>query len=339
MANHNRTKNYIHKIVNSDGSIIDSEELICNYGVEHFKNSFNDHFTNIPLTNPHVIPQIINDSDNEMLCLLPSDVEIYNAVMDLNGDSIAGPDGYTTNVFQNCWEIVKTDIIEAVIDFFKGSTYPKFFTSTSIILIPKIVGAIKWNDFRPISLCSFFNKLISKIISKRLESILPRIISSNQTGFVKGRTIFNNVLLTQELAHDINTKVKGSNIILKLDISKAYDNLNWNFLYKVLSLFGFSNFFIKLIQNSIDNCYFSVMINGRNHGFFKSCKKRSHLFEDIFTCFQKKLTHWPSNFLSYGGRLILIKSVLNSIPIYLLHSLHPTAAICLRIERMLNKFF
>ncbi|PKU82328.1 integrator complex subunit 11 [Dendrobium catenatum] len=288
--------------------------------------------------NPHVIPHIINDFDNDSLCLLPYDMEIYNAIMDLNGDSIVGPDGFTTKFFQKCWDIIKVDIIDAVIDFFKGSPYTKIFTSTNIVLIHKIVGANKWNDFRPISLCSFFNKLISKIISKRLENILPRIISCNQTGFVKGRSIFNNVLLTQELAHEINTMVKGGNIILKLDISKAYDNFNWNFLYKVLSLFGFSDFFIKLIKNSIDNCHFSVIINGRNHGFFKSCKKRSHLFEDIFTCFQKQLTHWSSNFLSFGCRLILIKYVLNSIPIYLLHTLQPTAAICLRIERMINNF-
>ncbi|PKU76307.1 integrator complex subunit 11 [Dendrobium catenatum] len=291
MDNRNTTKNYIHKIIKSDGTIIDSEELICKSGVEHFRNRFNDHFTNAPLMNPHVIPHIINDFDNDYLYLLPYDVEIYNVVMDLNGDSIAGPDGFTTKFFQKCWDIVKVDIIDAVIDFFKGSPYLKFFTSTNIVLIPKIVGDNKWNDFRPISLCSFFNKLISKIISKRLESILPRIISCNQTGFVKGRIIFDNVLLTQELAHEINTKVKCGNIILKLDISKPYDNLNWNFLYKVLSLFDFSDFFIKLIKNSIDNCHFSVIINSRNHGFFKSCKKRSHLFEYIFTCFQKKLTH------------------------------------------------
>ncbi|KAI0524306.1 hypothetical protein KFK09_003672 [Dendrobium nobile] len=143
MANRNKTKNYIHKIVNSDGYTIESEELICNSGVEHFKNSFNDHFTNIPLTNPHVIPNIINESDNDLLCLIPSEVEMFNVVNDLNGDSIAGPDGYTTKFFQKCWEIVKDDIIQAVIDFFEGSPYPKFFTSTNIVLIPKINGANK----------------------------------------------------------------------------------------------------------------------------------------------------------------------------------------------------
>ncbi|PKU71421.1 integrator complex subunit 11 [Dendrobium catenatum] len=102
----------------------------------------------------------------------------------------------------------------------------------------------------------FFNKLISKIIDTRLVNILPIIISKNQTGFVKGRSIFDNVLLAQEMTHDINTKVKGGNFILKLDITKAYDNLSWEFLYKVLSLFGFNQQFISLIKNSIEHCFF-----------------------------------------------------------------------------------
>ncbi|PKU78492.1 integrator complex subunit 11 [Dendrobium catenatum] len=147
-----------------------------------------------------------------------------------------------------------------------------FFSSSNIALISKIVGAKRWTEFRPISLCTFFNKLNSKIIASRLAIILLRIISLNQTGFVKGRSISDNVLLAQELVNDINTKVSGGNIIFKLDITKAYDNLDWNFLYKVLSLFGFSQDFILLIKNSVDNCFFSVIINDRNHGLFKSFK-------------------------------------------------------------------
>ncbi|PKU74126.1 Putative ribonuclease H protein [Dendrobium catenatum] len=466
IANRNRSNNFICKIMNDDGSFIESDSSICNSGVDYFKNTFNDSFCNSPITNPAIIPKIIDDNDNILLCCPPSELEIYNVIMDLNGDSVAGPDGFTTKFFQKMWSIIKKDIIDVVNDLFVGNPYPKFFTSTNIVLIPKVNGANKWKNFRPISLCSFFNKLISKIISNRLVNILPRIISINQTGFVKGRSIFDNVLLTQEMAHEINTKSKGGNIIVKLDISKAYDNLNWNFLYKVLSLVGFSNVFINLIKNSIENCYFFVIINGRNHDFFKSSKglrqcdnlspalfiiameffsrgiddlylrnpklyyrtirgihishlsfaddfilfsngsinnikllhnfldyfnkvsglainkekssfiagktinrerilaiqrccgfhskslpitylgtpiykgkKRSLLFEDIFAHFQKKLNHWSSNFLSYGGRLVLIKSVLNSIPVYLFHTLQLSATICLRIERLINKFF
>ncbi|PKU76701.1 Putative ribonuclease H protein [Dendrobium catenatum] len=68
-------------------------------------------------------------------------------------------------------------------------------------------------------------------------------------------------------------------------------------------------------------------------------RKRNQIFEEIFTIFQKKIVNWNSNFLSFGGRLVLIKSVLNSIPIFIFHTLHPSEPICRRLERMINKFF
>ncbi|PKU72355.1 putative mitochondrial protein [Dendrobium catenatum] len=201
-----------------------------------------------------------------MLIQIPSEEEVWNTIKNKNSDSVAGPDGFTTTFFLS----PKLDVLDAVIDFFEGSSYPKFFATTNIVLIPKKDIVNNWNNFRPISLCSFFNKLISKIIASRLVDILPRIVSVNQTGFVKGKSIFDNVLLAQEIIHDINAKVNGGNIIFKLDITKAYDNLNWDFLYNVLSFFGFNQAFIKLVKNSIENCYFSGIINGGNHGFFKS---------------------------------------------------------------------
>ncbi|PKU59602.1 hypothetical protein MA16_Dca023459 [Dendrobium catenatum] len=107
----------------------------------------------------------------------------------------AGPDGFTTKFFIKTWDIIKFDVVDAVRDFFNGNSYPKFFSSTNIVLIPKKETTKFWNDFRPISLCTFFNKLVAKIISSRLMIYLPRIISSNHTGFVKGRSIFDNILL------------------------------------------------------------------------------------------------------------------------------------------------
>ncbi|PKU61162.1 integrator complex subunit 11 [Dendrobium catenatum] len=154
------------------------------------------------------------------------------------------------------WDIIKKDVIDAVQDFLNGNPYPKFFTSTNIVLIPKKENPSFWNDFRPISLCTFFNKLVAKIISSRLSLILPKIISLNQTGFVKGRSIFDNILLAQEMVYDINAKITGGNILFKLDITKAYDNLNWEFLYKTLSMFGFNQNFLLLINNRFENYFF-----------------------------------------------------------------------------------
>ncbi|PKU72688.1 Putative ribonuclease H protein [Dendrobium catenatum] len=384
----------------------------------------------------------------------------------MNPDSTVGMDGYTSQFFQSCWHTIKNDLIDAVVDFSNGNVIPKYFTSSAIVLIPKKENPTSWNEFRPISLCTFFNKLTSKIISLRLGYLLPRMISLNQTAFVKGRLISDNILLAQELVNDLNMKIRGGNMFFKLDISKAYDNISWEFIYKVLELFGFSDQFIRLIRNSVDNVWFSILLSGGSNGFFHSkhglrqgdplapslfniamdyfsrcinfifekypsmyyltkygfpishlcfaddfmifCNgnlnhikkiksflnnfflesglsindlkssfytskhftlakinrissithfahqtlpfkylgapifrglKKSHLFDEIIQKMIDRISSWEFHFLSYGGRLTVLKSILNSMAFHLFQVIQPNNGTVLRLERILNKFF
>lgn len=77
--------------------------------------------------------------------------------------------------------------------------------------------------------------------------MLPHIISPNQVGFVKTRDIHENVALVSELLHDLDRKTRGGNLILKIDLSKAYDRLNWNYLLCVMEKLGFSKQFRGVI--------------------------------------------------------------------------------------------
>ncbi|KAI0498608.1 hypothetical protein KFK09_019498 [Dendrobium nobile] len=296
--------------------------------------------------------------------------------------------------------------------------------------------------------------------------ILPNIISPYQMGFVKGRAITDNILLALDYCHDLDEKVRVGNMIMKLDIMKAYDNINWNFIYSILHLFGFDEHFISLIKVCTESPYFSIIVNGKSHGFFKashglrqgdpisptlfiiaadflsrglsdlfincpslyfrtlgginishlcfaddfivflnasrnkinkifrffkrfeevsglvfnkqkSCfvitksvtsdrvldiknltgfsqvffplkylgiplykgRKKAFLFDGLILSVQNKLSSWDSNFLSFGGRLILIKSVLASLPVYSFQTLFPPKLICKRLERNFNRFF
>lgn len=83
-----------------------------------------------------------------------------------------------------------------------------------------------FGDLRPISLRTFTNKIISRLLHERLVGLLPSIISSNQKGFVKGRSITKNVLLAQKAIRDINRRNKKQNMVVKLDMSKAYDRVS-----------------------------------------------------------------------------------------------------------------
>ena len=78
-----------------------------------------------------------------------------------------------------------------------------------------------------------------KLYANRLVVVLPKIILDKQSGFIPGRFIDDNILLAQEMIHCLDEKTCGSNVILKFDIMKAYDKLDWGFLFEMLSCFGF----------------------------------------------------------------------------------------------------
>ncbi|XP_075097852.1 uncharacterized protein LOC142175172 [Nicotiana tabacum] len=115
--------------------------------------------------------------------------------------------------------------------------------------------------------------VISRVVHERLVKFLPSLISEEQAGFVKGRNIVENILLTQEIVTDIRLRSKaGPNVILKLDITKAYNRISWLFLTKVLRKMGFPERLIGIVFGLVSNNWYSILINGQAHGFFKSSR-------------------------------------------------------------------
>ena len=134
-----------------------------------------------------IILSVASEHDNKALQQLPTEDEIQRVIFQMNGDSCSGPDGFTSSFFTTCWDVVKGDVCRAVKDFFAGAELPWGFTATLLALIPKVPGASSFSAFRHISLCNFVNKIFSKLLVLRLGAILPKIISPQQSGFVKGR--------------------------------------------------------------------------------------------------------------------------------------------------------
>nr|XP_016440692.1 PREDICTED: uncharacterized protein LOC107766425 [Nicotiana tabacum] len=118
-----------------------------------------------------------------------------------------------------------------VLHFYGGAALPKSITHTNLVLLPKKPRVETFSDLKPISLSNFINKVLSRVLHDILESFLPSLISPNQSGFVKGRSIFENILLTQEIVTDIRLRGKPANVVIKLDMAKAYDRSSGFFKY------------------------------------------------------------------------------------------------------------
>jgi hypothetical protein len=111
--------------------------------------------------------------------------------------------------------------------------------STFLTLIPKENNPTSFDDYRSISLCNLCYKLITKIIANRLKPVISRSLSCEQLGFLKGRQILDAIGTAQECLHSIKAK-KSKALILKLDLKKAFDCIDWDFLRLILVQSGFS---------------------------------------------------------------------------------------------------
>ncbi|KAL0356478.1 UNVERIFIED_CONTAM: putative ribonuclease H protein [Sesamum radiatum] len=239
--------------------------------VEYFTRAFTDE-GDVIFDDLQCVPTLLTDKDMELLHAKPTMEDIKAVVFDMCPDSTAGPDGFSALFFQSCWDIIAEDLLEAVLDFFAGTAPPKTFTTTTVVLIPKSESPMTWKDFRPISLCNVTGKILSKLLNTQIATILPKIISPSQSGFVQGRMIADNILLAQELTHCLGKNCSTNNMIIKLDMAKAYDRLNWGFLYRILEKLGFHQNWISMVRKLIENCWFSILINGEGTGFFKSTR-------------------------------------------------------------------
>ncbi|GKC05979.1 RNA-directed DNA polymerase, eukaryota, reverse transcriptase zinc-binding domain protein [Tanacetum coccineum] len=114
------------------------------------------------------------------------------------------------------------------------------------------------------------NFLGSKILTNRIKLSLDKLVNQNQSAFVHGKLIQDNLLLTQELLKGYNCKNGPKSCALKVDIAKAYDTLSWEFLESILKQIGFHNKMIQWIMTCVTTALFTIFINGESHGYFKS---------------------------------------------------------------------
>ncbi|XP_023638041.1 uncharacterized protein LOC111830437 [Capsella rubella] len=219
-----------------------------------------------------LIPFRCSDHDQTRLTAEVTEAEIKKVIFSMPTNKAPGPDGYTTEFFKEAWDIVGRELILSVKSFFTYGFLPKGLNTTILALIPKTVDVRAMKDYRPISCCNVLYKAISKIIANRLKRILPDIIAPNQSAFIHDRLLMENLLLATELVKDYHKEGISPRCAMKLDISKAFDTVQWSFILNIFRALHFPEQFIHWINLCISTASFSVQVNGELSGFFQSTR-------------------------------------------------------------------
>ncbi|XP_074314243.1 uncharacterized protein LOC141649452 [Silene latifolia] len=171
-------------------------------------------------------------------------------------DKSPGPDGYTSGFFKYAWDIVGPDVCEAIKDFFSTGKPLNQINATNITLIPKYKRPTSVKHFRPIACCNMIYKVISKLFCNRLSVILPDIVHKNQGAFIKGKSILENILICQDIVKLYNRAAVSPRCLFKIDLQKAYDTVEWDFVKNLLLGLKFPDIFCQQVMTCISLDYF-----------------------------------------------------------------------------------
>lgn len=268
-----RARNLITSIRGDSGEFLTDGPTISQFLCDQFKARWASQDSIVSTPDLSMIPQIIDDSDNEDLSRPVSEEEVFNAIRSMHSDKSPGPDGFPASFYKKYWSTIKSSFMNAVNYFFDTGLLPPQWKSTFLVLIPKCKNPSTFDEFRPISLCNVSYKIIAKVIVNRIKPFLHKIISQEQGAFVPGRSINDNVLLAQEILHSMRYRQIASNhVAVKIDMEKAYDMLDWSFMESTLLKFGFHTTFVNLIMSCVRSPCFSVLVNGTPTDWFVSNK-------------------------------------------------------------------
>lgn len=226
-ASHRRKRNKIESLVDNNRRVcVDLEDLMSvvhSYYAELFTSSR-------PPLDSNSFACIENQLTDDMRdVLLKSYVkeEVFQAFKSMHPGKSPGPDGFLAMFYLKFWDLIGPEVSDLVLHFLNHGGMPERLNETHVVLIPKVKKPKEMKDLRPISLCIISYKLISKVLANRLKLILLDIVEDNQSAFILGRLITDNVLLASEVFHFMKTSSarKRGFMVLKLDMSKAYDRV------------------------------------------------------------------------------------------------------------------
>jgi hypothetical protein len=204
---------------------------------------------------------LVTAEQNDELLSLPDNKEITVVVSLLKKEKSSGIDGLTSETLQICWDFIKVQCCQLVRDFWQGGSLPKLMLAAIIKLLYKGGKRAYVKNWWPISLLNVPYKLVAKLIANRLKGIVPGLVDAQQTVFIQGRHLQDNVL-TMKFAQELAQKSKTPIAMFLIDFSKAYDQIEHFYLWETMSALGFAEEFLDLIRGLVVPGTAKVHFNG-----------------------------------------------------------------------------
>ncbi|XP_074282749.1 uncharacterized protein LOC141607292 [Silene latifolia] len=270
MVRQRKQKNYIKLITDDQGRKFETQEGIKRVAVDYFAKLFET-------SNPVLAVDEFRGVEDRVLGEMNSSLrepytgeEVLDALNQMHPLKAPGPDGMNALFFQNYWHNVGPSVIRTCLHILNGGGISEEMNMTHIVLIPKKKEASHMADFIPISLCNVFYNIVSKMLANRLKRFLDDIVSENQSAFVPGRLITDKILVAFELFHHMkNSRSGGGHMALKLDMTKAYDRIEWGFLEGTLRAMGFNEGWSSRVMACVRPVSYAVTVNGSYTEIFK----------------------------------------------------------------------
>ncbi|CAN0886405.1 LINE-1 retrotransposable element ORF2 protein [Linum grandiflorum] len=164
--------------------------------------------------------------------------------------------------------MIGDEIFTAACRWLEEEVFLPELKETNIVLLPNVDEPHGMRELRPISLCSVLYRIIAKILANRMRKVMPKLISEEQYAFVAGCCIIDNVMVAFETIPSMRRRQNGKwgEVAVKIDISKAYDRVEWSYLEAILRQIRFAEKWIRWMMLCGTSVWYMVQLNGEGVG-------------------------------------------------------------------------
>lgn len=268
-ANGRKRKNMIYSLDQEEGEIKGQSDLM-KYITNFYKQLFGPPPENDFTLNLEGIA-MLSEAEKERLIRPIEMEELKKVFFGMENNKAPGPDGFPVEFYKHFWNLIKDNLMELITDFMKRKIGVERLNYGVITLIPKCKEARMIQKFRPICLLNVSFKIITKILMERLAEVIEVLIALNQTAFIKNRYIMEGVVTMHEILNSIHQK-KQAGILFKIDFEKAYDNIKWSFVYKMMKAKGFPDKWCDWILKVVKGGKVAIRVNDQIGHYFTTHK-------------------------------------------------------------------